>query len=150
MAKKKPCKVSPAQWERFQRHVVYWQVLLGLQHWGITTVLATKEECDEAALEFADNNHSTTIAWEADDYEHQLATIYLREDWTGCEGVQPVEIDKAAFHEVCHVLFAPMEHLAIAGSATAVVNQEIHKLIRVLENTFYEQQKKELADGGKD
>lgn len=147
MARKKVTKISPTQWERFQRHVVYWQVLLGLQHWGIICSLASPEEAKEAARELEDDEHSATIAWECDDYENQLATIYLVEDWTAYGGIKQHEIDKAAFHEVCHLLFCPLEHLAGSGSAETTVRQEIHRCIRVLENTFYENQKKELADG---
>jgi hypothetical protein len=143
MAKKKAAKVSPAQWERFQRHVIYWQVLLGLQDWGITCSMATEEQCKEAEADFQDNAQSCTIAWVSDDFEHHLATIYLREDVLK-QGVSLSEIDKAAFNEVCHVLFAPLEYHALLGGPDMLVRQEVHRLIRVMENTFYEQQKKEL------
>lgn len=146
MARKKSTKVSPVQWERFQRHVVYWQVLLGLQDWGITCMLAKAELCAEAAAEMHDNESATTIAWVEDDYGHHLATVYLRGD-VFAEGVSQEEVDKAAFHEVCHILLTPLEHYALQGGADETVRQEVHRLIRVLENTFYENQKKELVNG---
>lgn len=146
MAKKKAAaRISPAQWERFRKHVVYWQVLLGLQDWGITCSLATEEQCKEAEADFQDDAQSCTMAWVADDYENHLATIYLREDAPE-QGVKPWEVDRAAFHEVCHVMYAPLEHYALLGGPDALVRQEIHRLIRILENTFYENQKKELEE----
>jgi hypothetical protein len=134
-------------WERFQRHVVYWQVLLGLQHWGVTCRLAAEDLTKVASAELQDDNESCTIAWVAADNNNQLATVYLVEDWTEYGGVNQAEVDKAAFHEVCHLFLAPLEFLAADGASQSRIGKEVHKLIRVLENTFYENQKKELVNG---
>jgi hypothetical protein len=143
MAKK---KISTRQWERFRKHIIYWQVLLGLQDWGVTCVLATPAQCkDTKAEDEADDENSITTAWVSDDSEHHLATIYLRNDVLE-HGVTPADIDKVAFHEMCHLLLTPIENLALLGSPDNAVRREIHRLIRVLENTFYEAQKKELEE----
>jgi hypothetical protein len=137
-------KISQKQFERFRKHVIYWQVLLGLQDWGITCVLATPEQCREAASDdVVDDEDSITTAWVSDDPDHHLATIYLRRD-APKHGVRPSDIDKVAFHEVFHLLFTPIETHALLGGPDGKVREEIHRLIRVMENTFYESQKKEL------
>jgi hypothetical protein len=137
-------KVSQKQFERFRKHVIYWQVMLGLQDWGVDCVLADAEACQAAESDFQDAMDGTiTLAWVCDTPEQHIATIYLREDM-GEYGVRPHEIDKAAFHELCHLLFVPLERMAVRGTPTLDVLIEIHRLIRVLENTYYEVQKKEL------
>ena len=138
-------KVSPKQWARFQKHVVYWQVLLGLQDWTIDFNLADATTCLAAGEEFRDNKGAATIAWVCSTFEHHVGTVFLREDWSQFRtGVKQDEIDKSAFHEMCHLLLSPLEQLAESGSATRLIDVEVHRLIRVLENTFYESQKKEL------
>lgn len=137
-------KVSKEQFERFRKHVCYWQVILGLLDWGIECILADTEVCAAAESDFQDAMDGTiTLAWVCDTAEQHIATIYLREDM-GEYGVRQTEIDKAAFHELCHLLFVPLERMGVRGTPTMDVLIEIHRLIRVLENTFYENQKKEL------
>ena len=137
-------KVSQTQFERFRKHVCYWQVILGLLDWSVECVLADAEACAAAESDFQDAMDGTiTLAWVCDTAEQHIATIYLREDM-GDYGVRQSEIDKAAFHELCHLLFVPLERMGVRGTPTLDVLIEIHRLIRVLENTFYENQKKEL------
>jgi hypothetical protein len=138
--KKKALKVSPEQWERFNKHTTYWQVMLGLQDWTVTGKLADKALCDAAQSELQDDAGSITIAWVCDSFEHHVATVYLREFWE--DGVIPqYELDKAAFHEMCHLLLRPIEEMAEKSVAHDLVMQEIHRTIRVLENTFFENQR---------
>ncbi len=142
--KKKVFKVSPEQWERFNKHTTYWQVMLGLQDWTVTCRLADKVMCDAAQSDLQDDDGSLTITWVCDSYEQHIATVYLREFWE--DGVlSQYELDKAAFHEQCHLLFRPLEEMSSKAVAHELVMPEIHRMIRVLENTFFENQREKIG-----
>jgi len=48
------------------------------------------------------------------------------------------KIKKAAFHEVCEVMLMKIRDMADTDHSFSVVNQEIHSIIRRLENTVFD------------
>lgn len=138
--KRTPTKVTAALWKRFQKHVTFWQLILGLQDWNVTCALADANMCQQAGCQLNPEEVSFSMAWVCEDAENRLATVYLREEWEPA-AVSQDEVDKAAFHEMCHVLLTPLENFANVGVAEQITAMETHRIIRVLENTFYESYK---------
>lgn len=71
------------------------------------------------------------------DVTNRIATLVLSKGWDDDE-VTDYQVRKSAFHEVCELLMANMRTLAEYRYTTRLeIEEEIHAIIRTLENTIY-------------
>lgn len=78
--------------------------------------------------------HAIINCGELQDY---IATFTFYEDW-GDEIVDEKEIDKIAFHEVCHVLLVRLNAIANSRFITEdEIREAEHEIIRRLENSIF-------------
>lgn len=67
----------------------------------------------------------------------RTANICLNPNW-GDEKITSRRLKQCAFHEVVHLLLAPLTTLAVKRHiAQGVIEEEEHGLIRILENTLF-------------
>lgn len=114
------------QFEMFQEEVHYWLDYLGMKDWEIFFKHKHSDEY-RAQVWFDDSG--------------KIATFILAKKWDRevDEEIFDKEIKKVAFHEVCELLLGPLHILAKERTFSEhQLVTEIHKVVRILENTFYE------------
>ncbi len=70
----------------------------------------------------------------------KIATISLSVDWPGYKIISNEELDKVAFHEILELLLSRLSSMCRGYVAyhESAVDEEIHVIIRTLENTLFE------------
>ena len=111
----------------FTDRVRFWQEHLGLLSWCID-VLPQMKDTSEASTyvnntEAGVSNRRVTVAY---------SLGFIHDEKTTDEMV-----DKAAFHEVCEVLLVPLRTMAQRAAGDHLVDNEVHAVIRVLENRLF-------------
>lgn len=108
--------------EYFKARCESWIKFLGLLQWR---VVYAHEELD---------GHKAEISY---DLDGSIAGVSLSTDWFG-EPVSDGQLDSTAFHEIIHLLFAPLGTAAHARYTTedAVDNAE-HQVVRTIQNSLY-------------
>lgn len=123
-------KTSKADFKKFKDEVEKWIGKFGLTNWDVAIIHGDPEDSDKA---------SADIAWISfGDYGTQVATIALNEQYTGMK-LADRGVERAAFHEVCHLL---LYNLCVCVEKRFAVSKEdyekeVHSLITVLENTLW-------------
>ena len=71
----------------------------------------------------------------------RVAVITLTKTW-GLERPTDLEVKKSAFHEICEVLLVRLNDIASQrGFCEEDLEEEIHNVIRILENTLFHKYK---------
>lgn len=84
-----------------------------------------------------DAEDGDALAWYFCGFSGKVARIGLAQDWSD-DAVNDKEVAKAAFHEVCELLLTKLAAKAYFTFAECVVEEEIHHIIRILENSVFE------------
>lgn len=95
----------------------------GLKHWEVAYTHRLEKDHDA---------RSTCVA----DPEHGMCLINLAVDWGELEPVSRRGLKKCALHEVAELMLWPIRELLREFYAEKVVNDKIHYVIRILENTY--------------
>lgn len=83
------------------------------------------------------NDDLDSLGYTKFNYTNRIADVVLCKDW-GKRKVTEKEIKKTAFHEICEVLMYRLRYIAESRFITDVeTNEEIHNIIRILENTIF-------------
>jgi len=124
-------KTSKKDFEIFKVECRKWINILGLKDWQVHFT-HTKMDGIRAQIVFQ------CIA--------RVATISLNTEWNEWAKISITDqlIKKAAFHEVCELLMGKLNDLATQrfNLDEADVEEEIHRIIRTLENVLWEKSKK--------
>jgi len=115
-------KTTKKDFELFKKECKKWLDILSLKNWEIFWVHGdTDVDCRAQLLV---------------DQKGRLSTIYLAEEWEK-DAVTDLLIKKMAFHEVCELFLYDIGIMLGCFFAPGVVEEEIHKIIRTLENTLF-------------
>ncbi|HDY86925.1 MAG TPA: hypothetical protein ENH82_02280 [bacterium] len=120
-------KTTPKQYEIFQVEVKKWIEIFGLKDWQIHF------------------QHKSTISSRAQvrfDSIGCIATFTLATSWNELDKtfLNDTAIKKAGFHEVCELLLGRLRKMTGQryGLLEGDIDEEIHRIIRILENTIWE------------
>lgn len=117
-------KLTKTQFNWFCDEVKHWTKFLGCLEWECRFKL---EEDDEALA---------SATWSAED---GIILFTLAARWNSKSDIpNSHSLSKVAFHEVCEVLLSDLNDLASVLFSRVKVNKEIHRVIRKLENTVFE------------
>jgi len=118
-------KINKKQFKMFEKECSKWIKYFGLLDWEVN-IREEKRKVNYLA--------QTSVS-----FHNRIATIKVVKDWRQFETTNK-EIKKTAFHEICEVMFYNVRYLAEARFLTeSEIDPEIHKLIRILENTVFEE-----------
>ena len=91
-----------------------------------------------------------SLAYTRFNVPNRSISIVLAKNW-GDRVVTDIEIDKTAFHEVCELLMMRIRFIAEARFLTdEETGEEIHNIIRILENVVWEPKLEDLSNRIKD
>jgi hypothetical protein len=111
-------------YEMFQDEFQYWVNMYGLKGWELHFSFDKETGEDARAQIFRDHDARITI-------------VMLATKWQGCEPTE-YNIRKCAFHEASELLLSKINDLTRSRCVTdKQIEEEIHNLIRVLENTHW-------------
>jgi len=113
-------KVTPKHFKEYQQAVRYWLDFWGLKDWR---VLFRQEP----------NKHNA--AWVVIDHDSHQLSLGLTTEMDAVD----FDMDYQAFHEVAHILLEPV--VSQTNNNELVCEQE-HRIIRVLENTVFPNQRR--------
>lgn len=113
--------------EFFIKRVKFYQQYFGLLSYNIEILPQTKE-----------NTCASTYFGDSDsDKSNRRITIAYTLSFITNPNTTLEEIDKTAFHEICEVLLGNLRYIASIGISDIHVDNEIHLIIRTLENTLF-------------
>lgn len=119
-------KVSKKLFNTFKAECEKWLKILGLNDWQVH--YRHEKINNRAEIHF--------------DCVGRLATIILSTSWPGWDQdlVNEENIKRSAFHEVCELLLGPLNDMVGQRYGLNVDDkeEEIHRVIRTLENTLFE------------
>lgn len=110
-----PNLLTPDQHAEFDRSVVKWQGLLGLNDWRIERSKKKTRNMSEIQL-----FHPNRLA------------MYRVGDW-GATPITSATIEATALHECCHVLLGELKHSAHYGIEGEALDSAEHRIVHVLE-----------------
>jgi len=110
--------MNQKQLKTFKRQVNKWRDYFGLLAWEITV---SKDD-------FAEDVVATTNF----DLHNRWARIRFNNEYT--DDLTNKNLDGTAFHEVCELLLCDLRGMCEYGYSREMVDAEIHKVIRTLEN----------------
>ena len=117
-------ETTAEHFEIFKAECAKWIEIFGLKGWRVVYDHSKYSESDLANME-------ANIAG-------RVATLNLEPEWKDTHPVTDWDVKRSAFHEVCELLFSRIRIIAesrfIADDETG---EEIHNLIRILENTVW-------------
>ena len=106
----------------FKKEVAKWQKFFGLHDWEINIHHETAKGA------------RADVVWGLSDRQ---ASIRLSIYWDGLE-VTDYLIKKSAFHEVCHLLLAPLAYFGVQYFSNSEVDEKDHQIVRILENVIFD------------
>ena len=112
--------MNQKNFKQFKNHVKKWRDLFGLKQYRLVVELEKLEDKNTAA--------ETNI-----DRQNGLAFITLNKK---CK-TPKAYLDELAFHEVVEILLDPLRKMGNSNFNWDVVDKEVHKVIRTLENVVY-------------
>lgn len=119
-------KTTKKQYEIFKTECQKWIDYFGLKNWQVY-YRHTKIEGARAQASF--------------NCVGGIVTLTLNTDWNELsrDFVCDENVRKSAFHEVCEIMFGRMDDMVGQrfGLIEEDVTEEIHRLIRILENTIF-------------
>ena len=118
-------KVTKRHFNIFRRDCTKWIRFFSLKEWYVSAVRRVDADFEEGAL-----------AKCAADYHGRVAELIIDPDW-GETDVTKGLLEICAFHEVCELLLAKLAKLAEAHYSKKIVEEEVHVIVRKLENSLY-------------
>ena len=116
-------KLTNKHFQIFKKECRKWIDLFGLKGYDYTIKWGDLSDC------YADCSYNVVQRW---------AVIRLMKTWG--RKITSIELKQSAFHEVCHILFGIINVLAKSRFiGEEEVDEEIHNLIRIFENTIFKQ-----------
>jgi hypothetical protein len=115
-------KITVKDFKLFKDTVFFWIKKFGLFGWE---VVVERDDIDLGSLATCQT-----------DYSSRTVTITLNEEWI--DPITPKDLKAVAFEEVCHILFGKIEQFARLSCSEHLVDEEIHRIIRILEKIFLE------------
>ena len=117
-------KTTKEHFKLFQAECEKWLSFFGLYEWSVR---------------YAHRNNNGCYAMCECDHEGKVCVFSLSTSFLVPEYGIIKQIKKSAFHEVCELLLSKMRLLADSRSIQPhEVTEEIHRLIRIFENTILE------------
>ncbi len=120
-------KITLKQFELFKKEALKWLDYFGMKDWQV---------------HFLFKQLKGTRAQICHTCVDGIATITLNNNWDELDKsmVSNVAIQKTAFHEVCELLLGRLESMVFQrfNLNDGDVEEEMHRIIRVLENTVWE------------
>jgi len=115
-------KTNKKDFLEFKKEAEYWLEYFGLSDWEVR--YSSKE------LEVSRGDCSVNIIG-------KTCNIRLSSKWE----YEPArnEVKKCAFHEVCELLLCQLGVLATWGHSNDIVTEQLHYVIRTLENTIFKE-----------
>jgi hypothetical protein len=117
------------QFELFQEYVEKWIDYFGLKGWHIEFGHVTNKDA------------RASIAWRL---TGRIAFVQLSKEWENRDTfISDSEIERSAFHEVCELFLGRLEMMASGKTQNNrdCVEEEVHAIIRTLENVLFEKYK---------
>jgi hypothetical protein len=120
---------TAADFKVFARNIEKWQALMGLTHWSIFVQHKDDDDDDDDEEE-----RRCTTAWVLFDYETMVANVCLGVTWP----IKPTKklLEMAAFHECCHIWFAPLVRM-VKQEYMELGAEEEHRIIVMLERLMF-------------
>ncbi len=115
-------KTSKKDYELFKKECRKWRDILGLMNWEICWVHDKIDETSRAEI----------VA----DPTSRIAVITLNTEWS-TDIVTDNLIKRTAFHEIMELLLAQLGLFGNYYISEGLVEEEIHKIIRTLENVLF-------------
>lgn len=121
----KKIAVTDDHFEIFKDEVNHWLDFFGMKDWEVCFTLKESE------------NHRAQVWFNV---SGRIATFVLIKEWHEeiLGNITNEDIRIVAFHEVCELLLGPIRDIAMSRASFEVdCTTEIHRVIRILENTLY-------------
>lgn len=115
-------KTTPEHYKLFKSECRKWQPILGLQSWELFLM---HDEIDEGS-------RAEIVA----DQIGRMATITLGIEWHN-DAITDTLIKKTAFHEMMELLLAQLGLYGYTYFESSLIEGELHKIIRVMENVLF-------------
>ncbi len=126
-------KTTKKHFEMFEDECLYWIKKFGLQHWGITIVHGVT----------SNDYHVAECRY---NYASRHAIVTLQEDWSKSDiivtGSDNYAICQLAYHEILHLLLAPLREYGIDSHLSKEQSQyeyniQEHKVVMTLVNSDF-------------
>ena len=116
-------KTTKKQFEIFKKECKKWREFFGLSNWNICYLLGDM-----------DGYAAGTVC----DFDQHQAHITLSDYYDFSWSWKPSDLKQYAFHEICHVVLERIDYIACARFVQqSEIDEEIHSLIRMLENVIF-------------
>jgi hypothetical protein len=115
-------KTTTKDFDLFRKTIFFWIKKFGLFSWEVVV------EHDKIDL--------TNLAICRTDYSSRVITVILNKEWM--DPITSKDLKAVAFEEVCHILIGKMEQFARLGGPEHLVEEESHRIIRVLQKILLE------------
>ena len=117
-------KLDETHFEIFKEEFSYWVEIFGLKGWELKFWLTEVDDCSRAQC------HT--------DQTGRVIIAVLGKTWQATEPTE-YEIRRSAFHECTELFLAKINDISRARTITApAIEEEIHNIIRTLENILWE------------
>lgn len=122
-------KTTKQQFKVFKDECKKWIERFGLKGWRVEYCHEETDSNDRANITYYTSGRSAVINLSAVWGKNRTASI------------SDSIIKQAAFHEVCELLLARLEMMAKEeiGNSKYAIEEEVHNLIRILENTVWKE-----------
>jgi len=120
-------KVIRKHFDIFRQECIRWVRFFGLKEWKINAV----RRLDETLFE-----EERALGKCAADPQSRVADFVIDADW-GEIRVTTELLELCAFHEVCELLLFKLAKMAEVQYSKAVVEEEVHVIVRKLENSIF-------------
>jgi len=112
----------------FKERVYFYQKELGLQSYRIDILPQIKENTQasiyDGDTDMQRSNRRVTIAYSVEFIHDKDTTLDA--------------VDLSAFHEVCELMLVDLRRFAEKSCSEVIIDREVHKIIRTLENVLWE------------
>lgn len=126
-------RTTKKHFEVFKKECKKWIDVFGLKGWYINYYHENWNEAEE-----------TGEAWCAWEVKPRCASLCLCTEWDDSVPLTNKMIKRAAFHEVMHILLGRLFSFALTEDEKIpydIKAEEVHSLIRIFENIFFERRK---------
>lgn len=120
-------ELTKEHFEKFKKYFQFWINEFGLKDWEIAYFFEKTEDRDgidaRASVHF--------------DHEGRIVVCCLNKEWYGSDPTDH-NLSRCSYHEVVELLLGKLNGFARIKFSETEVSQEIHRVIRILENTHFE------------
>ena len=118
-------KLSKKHFDIFVKSCKYWVNYFGLSDWEWNYFFESDKDNDRASVHYQ--------------YDPQIAAVYLYNEWVS--EPTPYQLKLSGFHEVVHVLLAPISELGEKYFTDAMTSKRNHIVTNRLVNTIFQEHK---------